>query len=151
MIETPHIAQTAEQLTAYNPPGDSANRDAEGHGSWHPRDHGRHRRAGHRSRRALVHSPFEDGSRHLRFRNQRPGQGADCPSRPGTLPAVKVARTVYQGGYEGLGGAWGELMRWIEAQGHTAATDLWECYLAGPESGPDPSAWRTELNRPLIH
>ena len=63
---------------------------------------------------------------------------------------MKVARTVYQGGYEGLGGAWGELMRWIEAQGHTAATDLWECYLAGPESGPDPSAWRTELNRPLI-
>ncbi len=28
--------------------------------------------------------------------------------------------------------------------------DLWECYAAGPESGPDPAKWRTELNRPLL-
>jgi len=27
--------------------------------------------------------------------------------------------------------------------------DLWEVYVAGPESGPDPATWRTELNRPL--
>ena len=28
--------------------------------------------------------------------------------KPGTFDTVKVARTVYQGGYEGLGQAWGE-------------------------------------------
>ncbi|NPC76604.1 AraC family transcriptional regulator, partial [Corallococcus exiguus] len=26
---------------------------------------------------------------------------------------------------------------------------VWECYLTGPETGGDPSAWRTELIQPL--
>ena len=69
--------------------------------------------------------------------------------RPGQWPAMKVARTVYHGPYEGLAEAWGEFIEWIETNGHTPAPDLWECYLAGPESSPDPADWRTELNRPL--
>jgi len=68
---------------------------------------------------------------------------------PGTLPARRVVRTVYHGGYEGLGDAWGELMSWIGNEGHAVADDLWEVYAAGPETGPDPSGWRTELNKPL--
>jgi effector-binding domain-containing protein len=67
----------------------------------------------------------------------------------GTLPAATVARTVYQGPYEGLGTAWGEFDRWITAQGHQTAPGLWERYLAGPESSPDSATWRTELNHPL--
>ncbi len=70
--------------------------------------------------------------------------------KPGQLPAATVARTVYHGPYEGLGPAWAEFEAWIAAEGHTAAPDLWECYVAGPESNPDPATWRTELNRPLI-
>lgn len=70
--------------------------------------------------------------------------------KAGQLPAATVARTVYHGPYEGLGSAWGEFDAWITAQGHKQAPDLWECYVAGPESGPDPATWRTELNRPLI-
>jgi effector-binding domain-containing protein len=66
------------------------------------------------------------------------------------LPAATVARTVYHGGYEGLGDAWGEFGAWIAAEGHTPEPNLWECYIAGPESNPDPTAWRTELNRPLM-
>ena len=69
--------------------------------------------------------------------------------KAGQWPAMKVARTVYHGEYEGLGAAWGEFDAWIAAQGLTSGPDLWECYVAGPESGPDPSTWRTELNRPL--
>lgn len=69
--------------------------------------------------------------------------------KPGQWPAMKVARTVYHGPYEGLGAAWGEFRDWIKISGHTPAEDLWECYLVGPESGTDPSTWRTELNRPL--
>jgi effector-binding domain-containing protein len=65
------------------------------------------------------------------------------------LPAATVARTVYHGPYEGLGPAWAEFGAWIAAQGHSPAPDLWECYVAGPESSPDPATWRTELNRPL--
>lgn len=69
--------------------------------------------------------------------------------KPGQLPAATVARTVYHGSYEGLGPAWGEFGAWIADEGHTPAADLWECYVAGPESSPNPAAWRTELNRPL--
>lgn len=68
---------------------------------------------------------------------------------PGELRAATVARTIYRGGYEGLGAAWGEFEAWLTREGHTPAPDLWECYVQGPESGADPAAWRTELNRPL--
>ncbi len=70
--------------------------------------------------------------------------------QPGQLSAATVAQTTYHGSYEGLSAAWGEFEAWIKANGHTAAPDLWERYLIGPESSPDPSTWRTELNRPLI-
>lgn len=69
---------------------------------------------------------------------------------PGEWPSMAVARTVYTGGYEGLGAAWGEFIKWIDDNGHTVAEDLWERYLVGPESGKNPSEWQTELNRPLI-
>jgi effector-binding domain-containing protein len=69
---------------------------------------------------------------------------------PGQWPVTTVARTIFRGDYEGLGGAWGEFDRWIVRKGFAARPDLWECYLVGPEASPDPSAWRTELNRPLV-
>ena len=69
--------------------------------------------------------------------------------KPGRLPAAKVARTVFHGAYEGLRAAWGEFDAWVAAHGHAPASDLWECYVAGPESNPDAATWRTELNRPL--
>jgi effector-binding domain-containing protein len=67
----------------------------------------------------------------------------------GELPGARVVRTVYQGPYEGLGAAWGEFDAWIREQGLTPVGDLWERYLVGPESGSDPSMYRTELNRPI--
>ncbi len=70
--------------------------------------------------------------------------------RPGRLPAARVARTVYHGAYEGLGGAWEEFQAWMESAGHRWAPDPWERYVTGPESGGDPSTWRTELVRPLL-
>lgn len=69
--------------------------------------------------------------------------------QPGQRPALTVARAVYHGGYEGLGAAWGEFEAWLTAAGHATTPDLWESYTAGPESGPDPATWRTELIRPL--
>ncbi|MBV8199525.1 MAG: GyrI-like domain-containing protein, partial [Acidobacteria bacterium] len=69
--------------------------------------------------------------------------------RPGQLPATTAARTVYHGTYEGLASAWSELNAWVAASGHAPAQDLWESYVAGPESNPDPATWRTELTRPL--
>lgn len=69
--------------------------------------------------------------------------------KPGALPAARVARATYTGPYEGLGGAWGEFMDWIEANDHKAAPSLWELYSVGPQSTPDTSQWQTELTRPL--
>lgn len=70
--------------------------------------------------------------------------------QPGILRAMRVARTVYHGPYEGLSAGWDALMRWVEENGLRAAPNLWESYLTGPESGSDCSLWRTELNRPLL-
>lgn len=70
--------------------------------------------------------------------------------QPGQIPAARVARTVYRGGYEGLGNAWGEFMGWIRDNGHRSAETLWERYVAGPESGTDATQWQTEFNRPLL-
>lgn len=68
----------------------------------------------------------------------------------GLLPGATVARTVYRGPYEGLHSAWGEFDAWIAADGHQPAPDLWECYATGPDTSPDPTTWKTELNRPLV-
>jgi effector-binding domain-containing protein len=69
--------------------------------------------------------------------------------KSGELPAAKVARTVYSGPYEGLPAAWSEFDKWMKANGHEPAANLWELYSIGPQSTPDPADWRTELNRPL--
>lgn len=69
---------------------------------------------------------------------------------PGSLPAARVARTVLHGNYDGLASGWEEFLGWIASNGHRPAADLWEVYVKGPESDPDPANWRTELNQPLI-
>jgi effector-binding domain-containing protein len=71
--------------------------------------------------------------------------------KPGQLPASKVARTVYSGPYEGLPAAWGEFNKWMKANGHEQAGNLWEVYSVGPQSSPDSANWRTELNRPITN
>ena len=70
--------------------------------------------------------------------------------KPWQRPALKVARAVYRGPYEGLGEAWHEFSAWTEANGYKTMGDLYECYVVGPESSPNPEDWRTELSRPLI-
>ena len=42
------------------------------------------------------------------------------------------------GPYEGLPSAWAEFDKWIKANGHEQADDLWEVYSVGPQSTPDP-------------
>lgn len=68
----------------------------------------------------------------------------------GELPGMKVLRSVYQGGYQGLGAAWGEFDEWARANGHRVGEELWERYIVGPDISRDSADWRTELNRPLI-
>ena len=63
-----------------------------------------------------------------------------------TLPASRVVSSLYTGPYEGLGGAWGELERWVRTQGHVESGRFWEAYLNDPGQVKDPSEYRTELN-----
>lgn len=71
------------------------------------------------------------------------------------LPAARVARTIYQGPYEGLFSAWDEFgkrlanEKLVDPDLLSPIKTLWERYLAGPETGSDASQWRTELNLPL--
>ena len=68
---------------------------------------------------------------------------------PAALPGGRVVRTVYHGAYEGLGDAWGEFDAWLAANDVRHSDELWERFIAGPESSKDPTDWRTELVRPL--
>jgi uncharacterized protein YndB with AHSA1/START domain/effector-binding domain-containing protein len=68
---------------------------------------------------------------------------------PSEWPAEKCARATYVGPYEGLPAAWGEFDAWMKSQRLVQADDLWEHYVTGPHSNPDPATWRTELYRPL--
>ncbi len=65
---------------------------------------------------------------------------------PGVLPAERVARTVYQGPYEGLSQAWPLLNEWVVKEGHQGAGRFWERYLNNPDEAGNPANYRTELN-----
>ena len=65
------------------------------------------------------------------------------------VPAMTVARSIYRGPMEGLGSAWGELCNWMSENKHTTRSILWESYLVGPDSTPDPAKWQTQLNWPI--
>ena len=66
------------------------------------------------------------------------------------LPATKVARTVYHGGYEGLPEAWNSFQKWMKAKDLKQDEGLWELYLVGPQTTTAESEYQTELNRPLL-
>jgi effector-binding domain-containing protein len=62
------------------------------------------------------------------------------------LPAAKVVRAVYQGPYEQLGNAWGELQAWVRDQKLQEDGRFFERYLNNPDEVKDPKDYRTELN-----
>jgi effector-binding domain-containing protein len=69
---------------------------------------------------------------------------------PWTLPGGRVARVVHEGGFEGLGAAWGRLMAWTVGNGHRPAGGFWEVYLVEPTPDMDPADLRTELDCPIL-
>ncbi len=71
---------------------------------------------------------------------------------PGLWPAMTVARTVYEGSYDGLVGAWQEFQLWLASKGHVPDTSrIYERYVVGPNDARDPAEWRTELNIGITH
>jgi effector-binding domain-containing protein len=64
----------------------------------------------------------------------------------GELPGGRVVRTVYHGGYEGLGAGWGEFMERVREMDVNTLGPFREVYTVGPESGLDETGFRTELS-----
>ena len=64
----------------------------------------------------------------------------------GSLPAERVARTVYRGPYEGLSQAWPALRDWVRQQGLAETGRFFERYLNNPDEVKDAKEYRTELN-----
>ena len=66
------------------------------------------------------------------------------------LPAIEeMACIIHQGSYETVGGTYGKLMAWIEANGYRMAGPVREVYVRGPESGGDSSTYVTEIQLPV--
>jgi DNA-binding transcriptional MerR regulator len=70
--------------------------------------------------------------------------------KPRRLPAVdEMACLIHQGSYDTIGGTYGQLMGWIEANGYRIAGRPREIYVRGPESGDDASGYVTEIQIPV--
>lgn len=78
-----------------------------------------------------------------------PPAGSEIQS--GTLPGGPVAVTVHLGPYDKLPEAVAALHEWIESQGLSCVSGLWESYVTDPADHPDPKDWRTEVYWPLAH
>jgi DNA-binding transcriptional MerR regulator len=66
------------------------------------------------------------------------------------LSAVEsMACIVHEGGFDTLGGTYGQLMGWIEANSYRMCGPIREIYVRGPESGGDPSTYITEIQLPV--
>ena len=63
--------------------------------------------------------------------------------------AEQMACLVHEGSYETVGGTYGQLMKWVEANGYRVTGPCREVYLQGPESGSDPSTYVTEIQFPV--
>jgi effector-binding domain-containing protein len=66
------------------------------------------------------------------------------------LPAATVARTVHIGPYEELQGAYGVLTGWIVGHELEMAGPVRERYLNAPDEDTPPSAYRTEIEIPVV-
>lgn len=68
---------------------------------------------------------------------------------PSTLPGGRVVHGTHVGPYEQLEQTYSELIQWVQEQGHTLKSGMWECYLSDPAAEPDPAKWRTEIYWPI--
>ena len=52
--------------------------------------------------------------------------------KPGQWSAMNIVQTTYHGGYEALGGAWGEFIGMIKSAGHRTVDGLYEVLCGRP-------------------
>jgi effector-binding domain-containing protein len=69
-----------------------------------------------------------------------------CKELPGY---EQMATTIHKGSYDTVGGAYGALMKWVEANGYQIIGPCREIYFTDPSSGTPPSEYVTEIQFPV--
>ena len=65
------------------------------------------------------------------------------------LPAGEAIEATHEGPYDTLTQTYEQLMTYVAEQRLTPASVVWEEYLVGPDTEPDPQKWRTRIVFPL--
>jgi len=65
------------------------------------------------------------------------------------LPAGTAITSIYTGPYDGMTRTYDQIAAWLQEQNLTPAVDMWEEYLTGPDTDPDPATWQTRIVFPL--
>lgn len=65
------------------------------------------------------------------------------------LPEGPAVVTVHVGPYDTLEQTYAALGEWMTAEGLTARDVMWEEYLDGPDTEPEPARWRTRVVTPV--
>ena len=65
------------------------------------------------------------------------------------LPGGQTVETIYRGTYDDLAEAYDQLIAWLAERDLEAADQVWEEFLAGPNTEGDPARWCTRIVYPL--
>ena len=65
------------------------------------------------------------------------------------LPAGDAITSIYTGPYDGMTRTYDQIASWLKEQDLTTGADMWEEYLTGPDTDPDPATWQTRIVFPL--
>lgn len=65
------------------------------------------------------------------------------------LPGGATVEVIHEGSYDSLSDTYEELTTWFRTNGMIPPTTMWEEYLVGPDSEPDPGRWQTRIVYPV--
>jgi len=65
------------------------------------------------------------------------------------LPTGAAIASIYTGPYDGMTRTYDEIAAWLTANDLAPRADMWEEYLTGPDTDPDPATWQTRIVFPL--
>jgi effector-binding domain-containing protein len=65
------------------------------------------------------------------------------------LPAGRAVEAIHVGPYDELAKTYDTVAEWMQQEHVTPSSVMWEEYLAGPDTDPDPSTWRTRIVYPI--
>lgn len=67
-----------------------------------------------------------------------------------SIPAGRYASVIHKGSYDTVDQAHQAIEKWLQRQGLTADSDVFEIYLTDPDEQPDPAEWQTQVMRRVV-